>query len=281
MQKECVICGDMFEAIRNTRQYCDKCQKNSSKARKKMAYAIIVNKKHAGDYEKVKDKTCEYCGKEFKTIRQQKFCCDTCEKRYKIETNTCQYCGKLLYPEVEYLGGAVHPACKEPAYREWALRKGWVRNCKHCGKEYYAKNDGQSFCCRECSREYQKSHPQEYIRTMLKAETEKQYRCYVCKKIFNAKINSVFENSERMTVCSDECKKIAERKYCEYLIKKKIEEAKAAEEERKKEIEQNGLCASCHTKYSDCEWMCSKFKIKPEGAKYKNSKVIECPKYTC
>ena len=61
MQKECVICGDTFEAKRANRQYCDKCQKNTSKARRKMNQAIIQSKMNAGDYDRVKDRVCS-CG---------------------------------------------------------------------------------------------------------------------------------------------------------------------------------------------------------------------------
>ena len=53
MQKECVICGDTFEAKRESRQYCDKSQKNTSKARKMMSKAIVQNKLNAGDYDRV------------------------------------------------------------------------------------------------------------------------------------------------------------------------------------------------------------------------------------
>ena len=279
MQKECVICGDTFEAKRESRQYCDKCQKNTSKARKMMSKAIVQNKLNAGDYDRVKNKVCSYCGKEFKTIYgSRSFCSKHCELRYKIENNMCQYCGKPLYPEIETTAGTVHAACKEPAYRAWAIRNGRVRNCEECGKEYYAKTEQQRFCCRECSKIYQKKHREEYVRKRI--EPEKQYRCAVCKKIFVAKVNYLFENNPSRTTCSERCREICEKAHQKRLEQRRLEEEKQAAAKRQAEIEHNGLCSLCRTNNADCDWIRSKFRIKPKGAKYKNSKIVECPQFT-
>ena len=284
MQKECVICGDTFEAVRETRMYCDKCRNHPDIARRKMRRAIKMNKINAGDYYKVFDKTCGYCGNGFKTsYAERDFCSKHCEERFKIENNKCQYCGKPLYPEIESIGATVHPECKEPAYRAWAEKKGWVRNCENCGKEYYAKSDGQRFCCRECSQQYKKDHPHEYMRASSKG-TGKQYRCIVCKKIFMTETNVFFENNPNRTTCSDRCRNICERAYQKWLCEQKDKEQKSekleAKRKRQEEIERNGLCSICGTNYADCDLMKSKFQMKPEGAVYKNSKIVECPQFS-
>lgn len=283
MQKECVICGDTFEAVRETRMYCDRCRKHPDVARRRVNRAITINKLNAGDYYKVFDRTCNYCGKNFKTsYLGRDFCSKHCEERFKIENTVCQYCGKPLYPEIESTGNALHPECKEPAYRAWAERKGWIRNCENCGVEYYAKSDSQRFCCKDCAQEYRKNHPQEYVST--RKEPEKQYRCAVCKKIFTTTINSFFENNPNQTTCSDRCKEICDKAYQKWLCGQKEKEKKSLEDEakrkRQEDIENNGLCSICGTNYADCDLMKSKFKMKPKGAVYKNSKIVECPQFT-
>lgn len=153
MQKECTICGEIFEAKREIRQYCDNCQKNSSKAKTRLNKAVIRSKYRLGEYDKIKDKACSYCNRNFKTTNSYRdFCNNECETNYKVKNNLCQYCKKPLYPEIITTASTLHPECKELAYKEWAIRKGWQRNCKQCGKEFFAKTKNQIFCSKECSK---------------------------------------------------------------------------------------------------------------------------------
>lgn len=153
MQKECIICGAIFESKRKDRQYCDDCQKNSGKAKAKLNNAIMRSKYRLGEFNKVKDKVCSYCNKSFKTTDGYRdFCNSECERNYKIKNNLCQYCKKPLYPEIVTIASTVHPECKEAAYKDWAIRKGWQRNCKQCGNEFLAKTKNQVYCSQECKR---------------------------------------------------------------------------------------------------------------------------------
>lgn len=63
MTKECEICGAIFQTDRISRKYCEECGKNPTRARQRIARAVRVNKRNAGDWEKVYDCICKYCGK--------------------------------------------------------------------------------------------------------------------------------------------------------------------------------------------------------------------------
>lgn len=271
MEKECIICGDIFEAIRSTRKYCDRCQKNSKKAQSRMNSAIVASKFRMGEYDVPVSKICPYCGKEFLTARGRKYCSDSCERNYRMETNTCQFCGELLFPEVKTIGKTVHPRCKEAAYEAWARRKGWYRNCKHCGKEFLAKHANQMFCSQDCSRDFRREESTKLT----------EYTCCICKRVFSVPKNYYFESNPRRITCSDECKKEYSRRYNLWVDKKKKEheEAQKLAEEKKfqEEVEKCGLCGFCKTSYKDCDLMKTNFRIKPKGARYKDSKIVECP----
>lgn len=281
MTKECIICGDEFEAVRETRQYCDKCQKNSKKAQQNIDKAIINSKRHMGEFDIPKARTCSYCGKEFLSVRKRDFCCKECERNYRIENNTCQWCKKPLFPEVKAMGPTTHPGCKEAAYEAWARRKGWYRNCKHCGKEYLAKSHSQTFCSQQCSIDYKAA---ERVKPT-------EYHCCICKKDFIIPRNNYYDTYPKRALCSDECRAEYQRRY-NLWKKKQQEESKALaekikqqeteqkEKKFKEEVEKYGLCNFCNTLYKDCDWISSSFRIKPKGAIYKNSKIIECPKFT-
>ena len=44
-------------------------------------------------------------------------------------------------------------------------------------------------------------------------------------------------------------------------------------------IKENGCCGICTTSYKDCERMQSEFRVIPKGARYVNSKIVQCPKF--
>lgn len=281
MTKECIICGDEFEAIKETRQYCDKCQKNSKKAKENMKRAIVNSKRRMGEYDIPKNRTCSYCGKEFLSVKKRDFCCKECERNYRIENNMCQWCKEPLFPEIKTTGATTHPRCKEAAYEAWARQKGWYRNCKHCGKEFLAKSHNQIFCSQQCSRDYKAA---ERVKPT-------EYRCCICKKEFTISKNHFFDENPKRATCSSNCEKEYQRRYNLWKEKQQKEFEKTKEKiqkqyeekmalKKQEEIERCGLCSFCATSYKDCERMTSNFRIKPKGAVYKNSKIVECPKFT-
>ena len=85
MTKECVICGDEFEAIRKVRQYCDKCQKNTAKARYREERAIQDSKYRMGELpsQQIKEMVCKYCGQTYHTYAGRSYCSDRCREAYR------------------------------------------------------------------------------------------------------------------------------------------------------------------------------------------------------
>ena len=274
MQKECEICGAIFNTTRTNRKYCDDCGKNPKQSQSSLNRAVMRSKYRLGEFDKVREKTCSYCNKTFKTMTNKDFCGNECEKNYKIRNNLCQWCKKPLYPEIITTAGALHPKCKENAHKEWARRHNWRKKCRYCGEEFLANTKNQVYCNSECNKKHKAED-----RTRLVP-----YRCRVCNKKFMSYKNQDWELWPQKAICSRTCTDAENSRKAE--IEKMWRESKRKELEAKekakkqKKIEEQGLCAFCHTLYKDCELMKSGFKIAPEGAKYKNFKIVECPKFT-
>jgi len=75
MYKRCVICGNYFPAMVDTRKYCsDKCAANKK---------YYVKKKQL-------EKECNHCGSIYYTCRSnQRFCSDICKNKFH-DTRTAQ-----------------------------------------------------------------------------------------------------------------------------------------------------------------------------------------------
>ena len=62
-------------------------------------------------------------------------------------------------------------------------------------------------------------------------------------------------------------------------MKPKTDEQQEQKKQLDDYIKENGCCGICTTSYKDCERMQSEFRVIPKGAKYVNSKIVQCPKF--
>lgn len=267
--KECEICGDTFEANRSSQKYCKECGKHPKQSRKRYERAVNTNKRHAGDWYRVRDLTCKQCGKPFQSSYLQGFCSINCQKKYNIEHAKCSRCGKRMIDfgiEIEYQGGVHYCSkkCKEEAKWAQAREHGNVHTCAYCGSEFI-RPDG-TFCSTDCYRKAVKNgwKPQ---RANKCEEIKEDVNCRECGKIFT-------RNSPYIEFCSPECRKFYMKKY------KARQVAEKKKNESEKKIKQMGLCWCCKTAYNNCERMSSNFQYSPEGSIFSQGKVIQCPKFT-
>ena len=162
-------------------------------------------------------------------------------------------------------------ACKEALAWKIARQNNEVQTCPTCGKEFIEKK--KTFCSVPCYRQHVMIHG-----AMRKIQTVKN-NCIICRKEFNCSVDQLAR-----PLCSKECQDI----FREKLRKNTEEEIKRLElakrEQLKKSIKSyilhNGLCGICRTSYIDCERMQSNFTYSPEGAIFRNSLIIKCPKFT-
>lgn len=95
LEKECEICGAIFEVQHPNQKYCGECKKNPTKARAHYRKAVFINKANAGDLYKKTTRVCEQCGKKFSSYGK-KFCSPSCQIQHNIESAKCCNCGKPL-----------------------------------------------------------------------------------------------------------------------------------------------------------------------------------------
>ena len=252
MEKECEICGAIFEAVKATRQYCDKCQKHSTRARQKMEINLRMSRSRLGDDMFPVNAKCIECGKEMQIPKKwaektQIFCSQKCREKYRMS----------------YMPSRI----KKPALKAV---------CKMCGKEFEGK---RTFCSQECYAAYLKQNEKQ-----KKVVGDISLTCKVCGKEFIVHKEKPVYPETLPKCCSDECRREASRfggikgGQVSQAGKQKREELLA--KEKRREYLTNGLCAYCRTSYTDCERMQTEFRVIPEGARFNRSgKIIECPKF--
>jgi len=138
---QCRICGTGFEAKTARRMLCDKCQKNSSKEQARMNKAVYLSKLHSGEFMKrePQELVCKLCNKEYITYNNSDFCSEVCQIQNFIDTARCRICGVLLISvgiELTRGGACCSDECRE--IRRWnrAKKKGTIRTCTICSKEF-------------------------------------------------------------------------------------------------------------------------------------------------
>ena len=136
----CAVCSREYtSANRGNNTYCSaKCKKVAERVR-----AVEI-------------RTCEVCGKEFKTSDDARFCSRKCIGEFlkHQETKICPVCGKIFSDVVSKRRKHCSPECAAEA-----LRKRETRTCLHCGKEFSARiNGNQRFCSRQCFYEHRRGN---------------------------------------------------------------------------------------------------------------------------
>ncbi len=303
MEKECALCGKLFETPTKIRKYCDDCLRHEKLNRADIAYA----QKRTRSYMKPKvlELKCAQCGKEFKTIsklvfrvsqvayngdsKDHVFCSQKCVDQFHIEHAKCRVCGKDITDSPTFNPHAwstwyCSDECKEIERWDTARKEGRVHTCLQCGKEFIRKDGG--FCSRTCYKEavdngWNPRSGKEALRTI-----QRNVECPVCHRRWVKTYKGKFTDADlsRPVVCSQKCagvfakrlaKEKAEKKRLEAILRKTIEEERdllaGAEVD---------LCATCKIPYKECERMQSEFRIIPKGARYnERGKLVECPKY--
>jgi len=306
MTKECVICSNTFDAVREDRQYCDKCQKNTSIAREYMEINLAINRRNAGDlyHNQLKTGSCKQCGKQFETYEGREFCSGSCRDQYRLENEKCRVCGTNLFSAGFEAGHHYCSSeCREKSQWKNARDKGIVSKCEHCGEEFINPGLKNAFCksCRAIVNGKQKSQPQDSSPSVPDFVDDK---CIVCGAAFQR-----HRNATKYT-CSRECsekrrktllKETAERKKSGITPKSRGTKSVTAAQLKRNELREkavraafdgllNGkdaselhLCSGCRTSQATCIMFTSNFKYHPEGAKVKliegNRVVLVCPEY--
>ena len=269
-QKNCEICGSPFEAVKITRRYCDKCQKNTSRAQEQIDDAVARSKYFMQDDYAPVMLTCHECGKQFpgpaKMINWSNlYCSGDCRRAAKkkaqafTEVNTSS----------EEFGNT-------------------VGICLCCGKEFryqrklndYVTNE-RKFCSPGCMKTYRSAES-----AKKKVVGDITLICKNCGKEFIVHKDKPIYPETLPKYCSKECRIEISRNASKSRAVVARREANAADKqakinkEKKMDIKNNGLCAYCKTPYMDCERMQSNFRVIPKGAKFDmNGKIRECPKY--
>lgn len=258
-QKDCAACGKPFVPTASTMIYCEDCRemgyKRAAKGARDMESATRRNMAVYYDVGlEVRESPCRVCGKPIKYTAykgQDKtppdFCSQKCSADNRIRNTKCGWCGKKMTDTDDVRDTLGHTwycsdACKDAKAWDDARKNGTVKICPHCQKEHIKTG---TFCSVECYRADQK----EKTRTKQNATAPKRkpnpYGCTTEKRMA-------------------------------------MKTAQHAERERKSEedyIAANGLCPVCSIPYQDCERMTSNFAIIPESARYRDGKIMACPKF--
>lgn len=291
MIKECIICGEEFTAVKVTRKYCDKCQRNPSKALYFHEKKLRASKYRLGEMpsQQQKEKLCKQCCKIFYTYSEDRvFCSDACTTNYKIENAKCSNCQRLLYPLgfIQRSGrGYCSDVCKEQHKWSRARSRGDAFTCKVCGKEFITSGYVQDCCSAKCANIlYPKpAHTPPPVQKV-------SMPCEVCGTVFKKPPHV------RQFTCSRECstertrlKAVQAREQHRGTRKAnkwtdKTLEMALAGELPDKEVMPMHLCTDCKTSQKLCSMFTSGFVYHPEGAKIRfvcgHSAVLSCPQYT-
>ena len=269
MFNNCEICGSTFESKRKAK-YCEKCRKDTNKAREKINKAIAMSKARLGEYKKPKKQICMYCGKEFLSVYDRRFCSNICSESHISDTKKCVVCGELIYKHRAIQKNATNikycsAECKEKSrYKE-------IKKCKGCNEDFEAKKESQEWCSIQCFNANRS-------KILTRKETSYTMACIICDKIFKTR-------NINQRCCCRECG----------IISAKInreKEKKIQEEQRKlmsKRSEERGkdkptnLCIDCKISMKDCEWFSSNYTKHVKGSVWKeiDGKIllVKCPKY--
>lgn len=262
----CDICGTFFTPTCKQNILCPDCQKHPEQKRKKLEKQI-KRSKYLYDTQDFSPKPaiCMICKKEFLSYHEETVCnSQVCRDTMRIRSTSCKYCHKPMtetddqHVTTKYEKWFCSDACKQAYEYQKNKENGYIHTCQQCGKEFIRKTKHAKFCSKEC---YNKS---------LKNNTARQetYVCVNCHK--------QFQTAKRRMFCTPECEQEYNNKH-KTPVKRPVN--KTTQVPVKKQVTKS-LCADCNTPYPDCEYMRSNFRIKPKGAKYENSIIIECPHYT-
>ena len=311
MEKECKLCGSFFKSNNKQRLYCDDCQKNTETKKRQLTRAYRESKERLDD-RKTYDYDCDQCGKTFLAVRGLEhrkqgniFCSSACKGQWIKDHTTCIRCGKILSDSTYYDPNIWQSAfcdkeCHDKYLYEEAKKRGDVKNCQQCGKEYVSKN--KYFCSKECMEKAKASDWRPYCGEPVVRDPDfvpepktiqRREKCVGCKRERTRTYTLPLPDSLPLWACSKECKerylaaiKAEKKSFNRYLkrigkTKEEYMEAQKGTQKPQKPTQKEHICAICKTSYADCERMQSDFRVLPKGAHYNNQGVlVECPKFS-
>lgn len=155
-EKECEICGAIFEVQHPNQKYCNECKKNPTKAKAHYRKAVFINKVHAGDIYKKTTRVCEQCGKKFSSYGK-KFCSPSCQIQHNIESAKCCNCGKPLIDfgiKIKTAGGWHYcsDACKQDFQVKRARERGQEKLASNVGNRLSALQQQENFVAKSATK---------------------------------------------------------------------------------------------------------------------------------
>lgn len=290
-EKECAACGAFFLPERGNQVYCPQCREATGGKgyRMKIRYdraSENVGRRFAGlDMVPVKF-TCRQCGEEFEYYVDRRdvesthkdFCSAKCSSLYRIAHTECAWCGKKMADTEDVRDTNGHAwycsgECREKAAWKEAEESGEISTCPVCGKKFVNRNHKKTYCSRGC-----------YLES-VQAKKGMVYTVPCC--LCGASVTVGYDPGqmkrkaagERCGACRKNCIEEAARSREQQDIRAKEAEQKAGKAKELAYLMTNGLCSVCTTSYTECERMQTGFRVSPKGVLYRDSKVVQCPKF--
>lgn len=142
VKKECPYCNEIVEG--NVRYYANhirwcKCNPKYEEIRKGTVEKLSGNKVPRNEYRL----KCEICGREyclklteykFKKGDYRKTCSDECAKKLSVKNTDSESKNSKISETM----------CKKRNIN-------YIKTCKYCGKQFYAKKEKAKYCCKDCA----------------------------------------------------------------------------------------------------------------------------------
>lgn len=296
----CGNCGKKFDAYIHVKKFCSKkCEQeyilkhticSCGKSRAEATDDGIISphgvwfccEEHM--YQHARDvgafKVCPCCGKEF-FFKNTTYCSKECYKKdlprisrlramEKAKPESiCKECGKeYLKADAKKsmfnIDGFCSIGCRRKFYEK--TMTGTMSQCVVCGTDFFRSANENIFSC--CSEECARKERANFISYQNRQSEERAAKIQLIKEEAAKRKEEKRKKREEQGLAPCAKRKSGPRQ------KPKYKDASAFDPEW---IKKNGLCGICRTPYKDCTWMQTKFRVKPEGALYENSKIVVCP----
>ena len=241
MQKECAICGIIFNTENKNRKYCDDCSAHTRSRRDE--YERALARSYWRTYEpKLHSGVCAQCKKAFKiptdlldrpevkerTQGELEFCSKRCLVDWRHERGLCTNCGAPIdelsgFLPDDLLGRKFcSNSCKYRYMRQEKLSITSLRKCICCGK-IFVSNTGL-FCGKRCLKKWRDMGGTFSFRTsnVVGDVLVRRQRCDVCGKWTNSihMLPQEYDYVFPPCACSRKCRKILEERMSTGMMKK-------------------------------------------------------------
>jgi hypothetical protein len=241
MQKECAICGIIFNTENKNRKYCDDCSAHTRSRRDE--YERALARSYWRTYEpELHSGVCAQCKKAFKiptdlldrpevkerTQGELEFCSKRCLVDWRHERGLCTNCGAPIdelsgFLPDDLLGRKFcSNRCKYRYMRQEKLSITSLRKCICCGKTFVS-NTGL-FCGKRCLKKWRDMGGTFSFRTsnVVGDVLVRRQRCDVCGKWTNSihMLPQEYDYVFPPCACSRKCRKILEERMSTGMMKK-------------------------------------------------------------